>query len=211
MNKQSAFIMIDLQNDFCVGGIMGAPHDSQFIRRINQLQTCFQHVIASQDWHPANHVSFAANHPGCKVGDVIAIDGYQQILWPNHCVQDSVGAKLHPALATSRIEKIVFKGTDAAIDSYSAFYDNEHKRSTGLTDYLREKNIEQVYLCGLMTDYCVKYSALDAVRDGFQVTVIQDACFAINAHPGDEANAIAEMKAHGVMFTASANILSSTE
>lgn len=206
MNKQSALVIVDLQNDFCAGGVMGAPHDSELIERINQLQACFPHVIASQDWHPENHVSFAVNHPGRKVGDVINIHGFQQTLWPRHCVQDSAGAELHPLLLTERIEKRVFKGVDTCIDSYSAFYDNAHQRSTGLTEYLRALGVTHVYLTGLLIDYCVKFSALDAVGDGFDTTVIQDASCALNLNPGDEAASIAEMQEHGVKFILSKDI-----
>ncbi len=206
MNKQSALIIVDLQNDFCVGGIMGAPHDDDFVQRINQLQACFPHIIASQDWHPENHVSFALNHAGCKVGDAINVHGFQQTLWPRHCVQHTQGAELHPALLTERIAKRVYKGVDAEIDSYSAFYDNAHQRSTGLTDYLHSLGVTHVYLTGLLIDYCVKYSALDAVADGFEVTVIQDACCALNLNPQDETSSIAEMKAQGINFIMSGDL-----
>lgn len=207
MNQQSALIIVDLQNDFCTGGVMGAPHDAGLVERINQLQACFPHVIASQDWHPENHISFAANHAGHQVGDVIDVHGFKQTLWPRHCLQNTPGAELHPALSTKHIEKRVYKGIDPAIDSYSAFYDNAHQRSTGLTEYLRDLGVQHVYLSGLLIDYCVKFSALDAIGDGFAVTVILDASCALNLHPGDEASSITEMKERGIQFAMSPDII----
>lgn len=207
MNQQSALVIVDLQNDFCAGGVMGAPHDEGLVDRINQLQACFPHVIASQDWHPENHVSFAASHPAHKIGDIINSAGVSQILWPRHCLQHSTGAELHPLLLTDRIEKRVYKGVAPDIDSYSAFYDNAHQRSTGLTDYLHALGVRHVYLSGLLIDYCVKYTAFDAVQDGFTVTVILDATCALNVDPNDEATSIAEMKERGIQFAKTCDIL----
>lgn len=201
MAKKNALIMVDLQNDFCPGGSLAVPDGDAIIPIANQLQDSFDLVIATQDWHPRDHVSFAANHPGHEVGDVITVDNIFQILWPIHCVQETKGAEFYPGLNTKRIHKIFHKGVDKNIDSYSTFFDNEHLRETGLADYLRHEGIEDVYIMGLATDYCVKYSALDALELKFHVYVIADACRGIDLKPGDVNNAIEEMR------TAGANII----
>jgi nicotinamidase/pyrazinamidase len=207
MKQQAALIIVDLQNDFCAGGIMARHHDDDIVPLINQLQAVFPLVVASQDWHPENHASFASNHPGHQAGDVISVMGYPQTLWPDHCVQGSHGAMLHPGLHTERIEKIFFKGTDHFVDSYSAFYDNARLRSTGLDVYLREQKIEEVYITGLATDFCVKTSVLDALEAGFSVSVVIDACRGFDANPGDVDRAIEIMRQAGAQIISSVDIL----
>ena len=198
MIKNAALIMIDLQNDFCSGGSLAVPDGDRVIPLANELQKQFDLVIATKDWHPRDHTSFADNHSSQDVGDLITIDTLSQVLWPVHCVQETHGAEFHPALDTLRIKKIIYKGTDKKIDSYSAFFDNAHQRSTGLADYLYEQNINCIYVMGLATDYCVRYSCLDALQLGFDVYFIQDACRGVELNKGDIACAINEMKVQGV-------------
>ena len=158
----------------------------------------FDLVVATQDWHPAGHGSFAANHPGKEIGEVIDLNGLPQILWPVHCVENTPGADFHRGLDRRRIARVFHKGTDPGIDSYSAFFDNAHRKSTGLGEYLKEQGVDDVYLCGLATDYCVKFTALDAVDLGFKTRVIEDACRGVNLKPGDVQRALNEMRAKGV-------------
>lgn len=193
-----ALILVDLQNDFLPGGALAVPQGDTIIPLVNRLQTHFQYVVATQDWHPANHASFAVNHPGRSPGDVITIKGTKQTLWRPHCLQHTEGAKLAPNLQLTRINKVFTKGTDFEIDSYSAFFDNDHLKSTGLAGYLKAKKVNQVYVVGLTTDYCVKYTALDARALGLTTYVIKDACRAVNLQPDDETKAIEEMRDAGV-------------
>ncbi len=198
-----ALIITDVQNDFCPGGALAVPEGDRIVPLVNRLQGRFELVLATQDWHPANHGSFAANHPGRTVGEVIDLNGLPQILWPVHCVQNTPGADFHPALDRRRIDRVFRKGTAAEIDSYSVFFDNGHRKSTGLGEYLKQQGVDEVYICGLTTDYCVKYSALDAAELGFKTHVIQDACRGVNLHPGDVEKAIEHMKTKGVAVLSS--------
>lgn len=197
-NAKTALILVDIQLDFCPGGKLAVPGGDEIVSLANKLQSYFTLVVATQDWHPADHMSFASNQPGHKIGDIIKVNGISQMLWPDHCVQKSEGVKFHPALDLSKVNKIVYKGVDRTLDSYSAFFDNAHLRTTGLTDYLREQGIEDIYIMGLATDYCVKFSCLDAVREGFNVFIIEDACRGIDITPGDVDKAIFDMKKAGV-------------
>lgn len=192
-----ALILVDLQNDFLPGGALPVPNGDEVIAIANALQNRFNLIIATQDWHPVNHGSFASNHPGHKPGEVVDLAGVPQILWPDHCVQNTNGAAFAPGFDIHRITKIFHKGTDPKIDSYSTFFDNAHRRATGLADYLREQGVTEVYLMGLATDYCVKYSVLDACQLGFKTYVIKDGCRGINLKPNDVADAFAEMKKMG--------------
>ena len=201
-----ALVLTDLQNDFCPGGALAVPEGDQTIPAANRLQQRFGLVVATQDWHPADHGSFAANHPGKKPGDVIELAGLEQILWPVHCVQGMTGAELHPDLMTDRIARVFRKGTDRNIDSYSGFFDNGHRKSTGLGDYLKTHGVTEVYICGLTTDYCVKFTALDAVELGLKTFVVQDASRGVNLGPGDVENAIAEMRSQGVAVVDSGDL-----
>lgn len=209
MRKKTALLMVDLQNDFCEGGNLAVPGGSSVIPIANQLQSYFDVIIATQDWHPKDHMSFATNHPGYVIGDEIVVESLAQVLWPDHCVQDSEGAAFHPGLETNKVHKIFHKGVDKKIDSYSAFFDNAHLRSTGLGDYLREQQVEEIYIMGLATDYCVKYSSLDAAHLGFHVYVIEDACRGVEINPGDIAEAFKEMQSAGVHLIKSKEILQS--
>lgn len=201
-----ALILVDLQNDFLPGGALAVPHGDEVIPVANLLQAHFPVVVATQDWHPPNHLSFAANHKGKKPGDVIELAGLQQVLWPIHCVQGSRGAELSAKLDRTRIEKIFHKATDPEIDSYSAFFDNGHRKSTGLANYLKEKGGTEVTILGLATDYCVRYSALDARQLGFKTFVIKDGCRGIDLVKGDVERAFEEMRAAGAQVIDSKEI-----
>ncbi len=202
-----ALIMVDLQNDFMPGGALAVPRGDEIVPLANQLQSLFPLVLATQDWHPPDHGSFAANHPGKRPGERILLDGIEQILWPVHCVQQTPGAAFFPALDRSRIAAVFQKGTDPRIDSYSTFFDNARRRATGLADYLRTEGATTVYLLGLALDYCVKFSALDARQLGFDTCVIVDACRGIALQPGDVDEALAEMRRADVVLVQSHDLL----
>jgi nicotinamidase/pyrazinamidase len=176
-----ALIIIDVQNDFTSGGSLAVPGGEHIIPVVNALQPKFDLVVATQDWHPRNHKSFASNHPGTKVFDVINLHGLEQVLWPDHCVQETRGAEFHRELHTKKIEAIFRKGTDPEIDSYSGLYDNGHRKSTGLAGYLRERKVERVYVCGLAADYCVFFTAKDLLQGDFNMYFIEDATRPISA------------------------------
>ena len=201
-----ALILVDLQNDFCPGGALAVKGGDQVIPVANELQKKFDLVFATQDWHPKDHGSFASNHPGKKPGDRVDLFGIEQILWPDHCVQGSQGAQFVLKLDTKKIARVFQKGTDKTIDRYSTFFDNGHRKSTGLENFLKEKNVDEVYLAGLATDYCVKYSALDAAKLGLKTNVIIDACRGIDLKPGDIDHAIEEMRRSGVRIVHSKDI-----
>jgi nicotinamidase/pyrazinamidase len=203
----NALIIVDVQYDFLPGGALAVPEGDQIIPVINRLIPEFDYVVATKDWHPPDHGSFAANHKGKKVGDMIDLNGLEQILWPVHCVQDTHGAEIAKDLDRNAIQKIFNKGTDRAIDSYSGFFDNGHRKSTGLADHLKAQGVEEVYITGLAGDYCVKYTALDACREKFKTFLIKDATRAINQHKEDFSNAVEEMKGSGVQILESKDIL----
>jgi nicotinamidase/pyrazinamidase len=198
----NALIIVDVQNDFLPGGALAVPNGDQVIPVINDLSREFEIVFTTQDWHPANHCSFAASHPDKKIGDRILIDGQEQILWPVHCVQNTRGAELAAGLQPNVITGGVHisKGTDERVDSYSGFFENQRKRATGLHQLLRQHGVESLTIVGLATDYCVKATVLDARELGFNVTLHQDACRAVNLSPDDGAKAMAVMEKAGVMI-----------
>lgn len=202
----TALILVDVQNDFVPGGALPVPEGNLVVSVLNRLQDRFDLVVATQDWHPPDHGSFAANHPGNKPGDVIDLGGLRQILWPVHCVQNTRGAAFVPELDTRRVARTFQKGTDPAIDSYSGFFDNGHRRSTGLGDYLKSAGVTDVYVAGLATDYCVKFTALDARSLGFATYLIEDASRGVNLNRGDVDRAVEEMRRSGVRVIASDNI-----
>lgn len=175
-----ALIIVDIQNDFTTGGALEVRQGETIVPIVNQLQERFELVVATQDWHPKNHKSFASNHAGKKPFEQIELEGLPQVLWPDHCIQGSPGAAFHPTLNLNRAEAIFRKGMDIAIDSYSGFYDNGHRRSTGMAGYLRERGVREVFICGLAGDYCVYYSAKDAISEGFRTFVIEDATRSID-------------------------------
>jgi len=204
---KKALVLVDLQNDFIPGGSLAVREGDQVIPVANNVQKKkWELIVATQDWHPKDHGSFASNHRGKHPGDTIELGGLPQVLWPDHCVQGSRGAEFHPVLDRSRITKVFRKGTDKEIDSYSTFFDNAHRKSTGLGDWLEEQKITDVYLLGLATDYCVKYSALDAVHLGFKTHVVIDGCRGVELNPGDTKAAIEEMRTAGVEILTSADL-----
>jgi nicotinamidase/pyrazinamidase len=202
----NVLIIVDLQNDFLPGGALPVPHGDEVIPLANELQRKFELVLATKDWHPPDHGSFAANHPGKKPGDRIVLDGIEQILWPVHCVQNTRGAEFALSFETSRVAHIFHKGIDPKIDSYSTFFDNAHRRHTGLADYLKKRSIEDIYLMGLALDYCVKYSALDARQLGLNTYVIVDGCRGIELESGDISRALNEMKRVGAVLLKSTEL-----
>lgn len=201
-----ALIIVDIQNDFMPGGALPTRNGDEVVPVINRLQPLFELIVATQDWHPPNHGSFASNHPGKRPGDIVDLDGLEQILWPDHCVQGTFGAEFHRDLDLSRIARAVRKGNDPAIDSYSAFFDNGQRKSTGLEDYLHATNTTEVFITGLATDYCVLWSARDAARLGFRTNVIRDACRGVELKPGDMEGAFSEVATFGRVLT-SADLL----
>jgi len=175
-----ALIIVDVQNDFLPGGSLAVPEGDRIIDVINKIQSRFELAVLTQDWHPQNHKSFASNHTNKKPFDVIELNNMQQTLWPNHCVQGTYGAEFSSLLNTNKAEAIFRKGTNPDIDSYSAFFDNGHLKSTCLADYLRGKKAEQVYLTGLCGDICVFYSAMDSLNEGFETFIIEDGTCPLN-------------------------------
>lgn len=176
-----ALLLIDIQNDFLPGGSLAVPEGDKVIPLANALQQKFDVVIATQDWHPADHKSFASQHQGKSIFETIQLQGLEQVLWPDHCVQGSTGAEFAKELDMNRVEAIFRKGTDPEIDSYSGFYDNGHLKTTALAEFLRGKGVKQVYVLGLAADYCVYFSAKDALKEGFKAFIIEDATSPIDA------------------------------
>jgi nicotinamidase/pyrazinamidase len=201
-----ALILVDLQNDFMPGGALAIPDGHRVIPLINEIiYYPFDLVIASKDWHPADHSSFADTH-GKQPGEHMQLAGLEQILWPTHCVQGTQGAEFAPGWNLLEIDKIIYKGTDPLIDSYSIFFDNGHRKSTGLEDYLKEKGIKDLFIAGLATDYCVKYSVLDALQLGFRPYVILEACRGINLKPEDTQHALQIMRNEGALLLSIADL-----
>lgn len=205
VTPQDVLLVVDIQNDFCPGGALPVRDGDAILGPIHRLAARFEHVILTQDWHPANHVSFAANHPGKQPYDSIELPYGSQTLWPTHCVQGTRGAEFHLALHVPKAELILRKGFHAQIDSYSAFFENDRATPTGLAGYLRERGLKRVFLAGLAYDFCVAYSALDARRLDLPVVVIRDACRAIDLD-GSAAKMEAEFARAGVTVAESAEI-----
>ena len=202
-----ALLIVDVQNDFLPGGALAVPEGHRIIPVVNALMPGCDLVVATQDWHPAGHGSFAANHPGQEPGEVITLDGLDQILWPVHCVAGTVGAEFAPGLDTGRIDHVVHKGADPSVDSYSGFHDNGRRHDTGLARFLRQQGVAEVLVAGLATDYCVKFTTLDSIREGFRTTLVADACRGVDLAPGDVDRAVAEMRAAGVTIATDWEIL----
>ncbi|MEM7572056.1 MAG: bifunctional nicotinamidase/pyrazinamidase [Bacteroidota bacterium] len=192
-----ALILVDLQYDFLPTGLLPVPQGDEVIPLAVELMSHFDRVVATQDWHPANHGSFAANHPWRKPGQVIDLFGLPQVLWPIHCVQGSFGAELVDQLDQDKITQVFQKGTDPEIDSYSGLFDNGHRKSTGMGEWLKEQGVDTVFVLGLAADYCVKFTALDALQEGFVTYLITDATRGVNLEEGDVEKAFAEVAAAG--------------
>jgi nicotinamidase/pyrazinamidase len=201
-----ALILVDLQNDFTPSGALPVPQGDQIIPLINQLQNAFDLVVATQDWHPADHESFAVHH-GKEPGEIIMLHGIEQILWPAHCVQGTEGAAFITGLNTAKIACVCQKGMKKTVDSYSGFFDNDHQSATGLDSNLKEKGVTEVYVVGLATDYCVKFTALDAQALGYQTHLITDGTRGVDLNSGDVKNALEEMKSAGITLLQSSHIL----
>ncbi|MFO0939949.1 MAG: bifunctional nicotinamidase/pyrazinamidase [Pirellulales bacterium] len=199
--KRRALLLVDLQNDFVKGGSLAVPDGFAVIDVANRIMPNFDLVVASQDWHPPDHQSFASRHRDLDIGQTFYLNGLQQIAWPDHCIQGSCGAALVEKLNLSGIDRVIQKGTDKGIDSYSAFYDNGHRRGTGLAEFLRDQRVGHVYVMGLATDYCVRFTALDSIREGFRTSLILDGCRGVDLREGDIERAIKEMKSAGVEVT----------
>lgn len=203
---KTALIIVDMQNDFMPLGALPVPEGDKVIPIINGLLKYFDLIVATQDWHPADHHSFAINHLGNSPGDVVNMEGVQQILWPMHCVQHTKGAEFVEELAINCVHKIFQKGTDPKVDSYSGFFDNNYRKSTGLDVFLKAQNIQKVYVVGVATEYCVKYTALHANERGFMTYLIEDACRGVNLNSNDVKDAIAEMKHAGIHIIQSSEL-----
>jgi nicotinamidase/pyrazinamidase len=180
IGESDVLLVVDVQNDFCPNGNLPVPHGDEVVPTINRLAGRFRHVVLTQDWHPPGHQSFASSHPGKRPFDTVTVAYGQQILWPEHCVQGTIGAQFHDDLQIPHAELVLRKGFRPTIDSYSALYENDRKTPTGLAGYLRERGLTRIFVAGLALDFCVRYSAEDARREGFSVTVIEDACRGID-------------------------------
>ena len=202
MAEHEVLVVIDVQNDFCPGGALAVPGGDEVVPVINGLSGRFAHYVLTQDWHPAGHGSFASSHAGHSPFELIDMPYGPQVLWPDHCVQASLGAAFHAGLNVSGAELILRKGFRAPVDSYSAFYENDRETSTGFAGYLRSRGFDRLHFAGLATDFCVAYSALDARREGFEAVVIEDACRAIDLD-GSLASAMTELRDAGVAFSQS--------
>jgi nicotinamidase/pyrazinamidase len=206
ITSQDALIVIDVQNDFCPGGALAVAEGDAVIEMIHRIAPRFEHIVLTQDWHPAGHSSFATSYPGKKPFEQVGLSYGMQTLWPDHCIQGSRGAEFHPALRLPQAELILRKGFRPEVDSYSAFFENDHVTPTGLAGYLRERNLTRVFLAGLAYDYCVGYSALDARRLGLPAVVIHDACRAIDLN-GSVAKIEVEFAQAGVTLIESGELL----
>lgn len=201
-----ALVLVDLQYDFMPGGSLAVAHGDDVVPVARAVMPYFDTVVATQDWHPATHASFAANHPGTRIGDVVEVAGAPQVMWPAHCVQGTRGAELHDGLDRARITAVFRKGEDPAIDSYSGFFDNGHQKATGLGEWLGARGVTQLYVLGLATDYCVKFTVLDGRQLGLDVVLIEDGCRAVNLAPDDGAAAVAAMRDAGAMVVRSSDV-----
>jgi nicotinamidase/pyrazinamidase len=201
-----ALILVDIQNDFMPGGALAVPDGLAVVPVANAVMPQFEIVAASQDWHPPGHGSFASSHEGKEPGEMGELAGMPQVMWPDHCVQGSEGADFVESLDFDRAPKgveVFQKGTDPTIDSYSAFFDNGHRKDTGLGDWLKERGVDTVVILGVATDYCVKFTALDAAKLGFDVILLEDGCRGVNLQPNDSEEALDELRAAGVTVTSS--------
>ncbi|PRY90536.1 bifunctional nicotinamidase/pyrazinamidase [Mongoliibacter ruber] len=201
-----ALLIVDVQNDFLPGGALPVKDGDLIIPIINKLQKKFSFIVATQDWHPENHGSFAANHGGHEIGGFVQLNGVKQILWPVHCVQESQGAEFHQDLDKEKWIRIFQKGTNPLVDSYSGFFDNNKNGDTGLSDFLKSEGVRELYVCGLAADYCVKFTVIDGIDEGFTTYLITDATKAVNLQEDDFEKALEEMEDHGAILLDSSSI-----
>jgi nicotinamidase/pyrazinamidase len=202
----NALLMIDIQKDFLPGGSLEVPEGDQVIPVVNEMQRLFNLVVATQDWHPANHGSFASNHPGRNPGEKVVLENAEQVLWPDHCVQGTSGAGFADELIMDHVVQVIQKGTDPRIDSYSGFFDNQHKRATGLHQFLKNENVNTVTIAGLAADVCVRYTALDALDLGYEVFLIEDATRAVGGPDAHRAT-MDELKEKGATIINSRKVM----
>jgi nicotinamidase/pyrazinamidase len=193
-----ALIVVDVQNDFCPEGALAVPDGDAIVPKINRISRAFPVVVATQDWHPGGHISFASSHEGKEPFQPIEIAGAKQMLWPDHCVEGTPGADFHPDLDSAAFRVVLRKGTNREVDSYSAFVENDRRTTTGLAGLLRELGVERIFVSGLATDVCVRATALDGRDTGFEVALLEDACRAVDVPPGNLASALEEMRGRGV-------------
>jgi nicotinamidase/pyrazinamidase len=203
-NADRVLLVIDVQNDFCPGGSLAVEEGDAVVPVINRIMPWCARVVATQDWHPLDHVSFAGSHPGHKPLDIIDAGGIEQVLWPDHCVQGTRGAELNARLDVGKIELVIRKGLRKGLDSYSAFFENDRRTETGLRYYLKGLRARELFVCGLATDYCVLATALDARRVGFKVTLVRDGCRGVDYPKGSVAKAVAALARAGVRMVESA-------
>jgi nicotinamidase/pyrazinamidase len=201
-------LLVDIQNDFLPGGALAVTDGDQIIPVVNQLIPKFELIVATQDWHPQEHGSFASNHSSRKPGELIQLSGLTQVLWPDHCVQNTFGAAFSQSLNTNSINTVFRKGADVGVDSYSGFFDNGKRNDTGLHDYLQRKGVEEVFIVGLATDYCVKFTAIDSAALGYKTRVVADATRAVNLLANDGDEALAEMKEQNIELLHSSDLFS---
>lgn len=204
--KRTALVIVDVQNDFCPGGNLAVDDGDAVISVINEISHRYSIVVATKDWHPQGHISFASTHPGKKPFDTITIHGEPQLLWPDHCIQGSSGAELHPRLDTRPIDLILHKGSSPVLDSYSAFFENDHSTPTGLDYYLRGFECRELHFCGLATDVCVRASVMDALRIGYRCNLLADAVRGVDSPRGSVQEAIDAMKSAGAAILQSAEV-----
>jgi nicotinamidase/pyrazinamidase len=202
-----ALILVDIQNDFMPGGPLGVPDGLAVLPVAQAMIPLFEIVVATQDWHPPDHGSFAANHPGRSPYEMIDLHGLDQVLWPVHCVQNTPGATFVDGIDSSALDAVFVKGTDPTVDSYSGFFDNGRRKATGLSEWLKQRGVSSVVVLGVATDYCVKFTALDAVSCGFHTTLVEDGVRAVELSPGDGERAISEMKTAGVTVVQSSQLI----
>jgi nicotinamidase/pyrazinamidase len=205
--KDITLLVIDVQNDFCEGGALGVPGSNRIFPVINKLTEHFSSVVATRDWHPEGHISFASRHPGKKPQDTVKVDSLEQVLWPDHCIPGTKGAEFSPDFDISPVNLILHKGNKKDLDSYSAFFENDKKTNTGLEFYLKGLGIKEVYICGLAADVCVFYTAQDALKLGFKTTVISDATKGVVNPPESTENAFKDITDHGGIIVESREIL----
>ena len=202
-----ALLLIDLQNDFVEGGALPVRGGLDVVDVANRLMPEFRHIIATQDWHPKDHQSFASEHLELAIGDQFSLDGLPQTVWPDHCVEHTDGAAFIDGLNRSKIDQVFRKGNDKRIDSYSGFFDNGYRHSTGLSEYLRQKGTEHLFVLGLATDYCVRATVMDAIAEGFGVTLVVDGCRGVDLQVGDVERSIEEMSQAGAAMAFSHQVL----
>jgi nicotinamidase/pyrazinamidase len=201
-----ALVVVDVQNDFMPDGALPVPEGHEVVPVINRLLDRFDVVVATQDWHPAQHGSFAGNHAGARPGELRDLDGVSQVLWPTHCVQHTPGAEFVDGLDSHHFDAIFSKGLEPSVDSYSGFFDNQRRGRTGLDAYLRSQGVQSVFVCGVATDYCVRFTAEDAHDLGFETFLVEDACRGVNLDPGDVDGAIASLRERGVRIVESEDV-----